>query len=208
MKTNAVFLNRVRCQPGTMPVALFVAAAVLLAAFCGTASSKRHALVGRDGKIRACYRVKGKPKGELRVVRSPRAYCRRGERKVAWSVATQTGTGGAQGVQGGQGAQGTTGQGGAQGALSSAVTEQIDLLTSRIESLEATLAGVTNAQLLDAIGSVQLVKEVCAQTKALTLATNLLGTEFARPPSEVVGVPPRKARAPRRRGPFRVRTRG
>lgn len=40
----------------------------------------------KDGKIHACYKVKGKPRGALRVVKGRKGRCRRGERKVSWRV--------------------------------------------------------------------------------------------------------------------------
>jgi hypothetical protein len=40
---------------------------------------------GKNGTIQACYRVKGKPKGALRVVPAQQR-CKRGERKVVWSA--------------------------------------------------------------------------------------------------------------------------
>jgi len=127
-----------------------------------------HKIVGRDGKIHACYRVKGKPKGALRVVRSRKARCRRGERKVAWAVATATGPAGA------DGARGAAGEGGTQSALTEKLTEQVDSLSARIDSLESTLAGVTNADLLAAVDSLPAIDSLCQQSEDLTEQMNLL----------------------------------
>lgn len=189
MKTNAVFLNRVRCQPGTMPVALFVAAAVLLGAFCGTASAKRHALIGRDGKIHACYRVKGKPKGELRVVRSPRAHCRRGERKVAWSVAPTASVPGASGQQGSQGQQGS---GGTSGTSSdeAALKAQISALSLKVESLEGLLNGVGSGGLVSKVDGLEGLLSGVEEPGDLSDAVNTLGGVTKQELEDTVGALP------------------
>jgi hypothetical protein len=140
--------------------------------------------VGQDGQIHACYRVKGKPKGALRVVQSAKARCRRGERKAAWSAAGSSGIA-SQGAQGTQGQAGTGGSAGDEAALKA----QVGALSLKVEALEgilqgitngdltgmlATLSGVTNPELLGAIGSVPLVEEVCGQTEELTGRSNAL----------------------------------
>jgi len=162
------------------PVLLATAALLLI---CLGPSAAQGA-VGQDGQIHACYRVKGKPKGALRVVQSARARCRRGERKAAWSVAGSSGIA----SQGGQGAQGQAGANGSVGD-EAALKAQIGALTLKVEALEgilqgitngdltgmlATLNGVTNPELLSAIGSVPLVEEVCGQTEELTGRSNAL----------------------------------
>ena len=89
----------------------FPLAAIALAlgfALIWTATATAKPPVGKDGKIHACYRVKGKPKGALRVVKGPKARCRKGERKVAWVVAGAVGTAGAPGPQGAWGSSGST----------------------------------------------------------------------------------------------------
>lgn len=182
MEKTAAFHGLVTSRYRLLGPALLALGAMLL--LCLTASSAPGA-VGRDGKIHACYRVKGKPKGALRVVQSARTRCRRGERKAAWSVA------GSSGIvnQGSQGAQGPAGSSGSAGADEAALKAQIGALASRVETLEgilqgitngdlsgmlATLDGVTNPQLLNAIGSVALTEEVCAQTEELTGQSNAL----------------------------------
>lgn len=125
-------------------IALAVGLALVLG---GTAAAKP--LVGKDGKIHACYRVKGKPKGMVRVVKSPKARCRKGERKVAWVAA------GAIGPAGGPGPQGPAGPAGSTASISS-LEQKVAGLTARLESLEGVLAGV------------------CARTTALTTQVNSL----------------------------------
>jgi len=171
-------------------IALLVSAAMLLVGLGPDASARP--LVGKDGKIHACYRVKGKPRGALRAMPGARSHCRRGERKVAWTVAGAvgaTGSSGSSGTQSAQGAQGSAGQAGSQGTVSSTLTEQIGSLSTRIANLEGTLAGIghtdltgmldtlqglDNEQLKDAVDVLPAVESLCAQSKQLAEQVNLL----------------------------------
>jgi hypothetical protein len=121
---------------------------VLLAVVGGTAAVQP---LAKDGQIHACYRVKRKPKGELRVVPGTRAHCLRGERKVAWSAVGSSGFPGAS-SQGGQGAQsqGAQGQPGANGSATpddAALKAQVSALSLKVESLEGLLAGIAAGDL-------------------------------------------------------------
>jgi hypothetical protein len=116
--------------------------------------------VGNDGLIHACYRVKGKPKGAVRVVPSARSHCRRGERRAAWSVAGQGGQqGGQQGTvgtagttgAGQQGANGTNGSSGSDGSSEAALKTQVASLNLKIDALEKTLEGVTHGDLVSSL---------------------------------------------------------
>lgn len=86
MDKNAAFHGFANYRRVPIWLTSFAAAAILLACFAGSAAAQGP--VGKDGQIHACYRVKGKPRGELRVVPSAQARCRRGERKTTWSVAS------------------------------------------------------------------------------------------------------------------------
>ncbi|HEY5051831.1 MAG TPA: hypothetical protein VII45_00305 [Solirubrobacterales bacterium] len=116
-------------------------------------------LIGKDGKIHACYRVKGKPKGNLRVVPSAKTRCKRGERKVAWvtagsssqSAGGQQGSDGTSGGSGTSGSAGTQGTAGAQGSTATLST-QVGTLNLKLEGLENILKGVTNGDLTGALG--------------------------------------------------------
>lgn len=134
--------------------------------------------VGKDGKIRACYRVKGKPKGALRVlVRGKR--CKRGERMMTWISATpSTGAGSTGGQPGSTGPSGQNGAPGTSGSSNEAASlaAQIASLTQRLEALEAILKGITNAALLEAVGLVPAVGALCQQASGLTSAYNALTT--------------------------------
>jgi hypothetical protein len=139
------------------PTALTAIVALALSlALAGVVSA---APLGKEGKIHACYRVKGKPKGVLRVVKNPRARCHRGERKVSWLLAGSLGSGGAPGAPGSSGAPGAPGAAGTGSALSrTELEERITVLTARVESLEGLLRG-----------------PVCDQLAALTAQTGALG---------------------------------
>lgn len=186
MKSNSSRPEPVNPQSRLALVALSTVATMLFICFCSNASARRNPLVGRDGKIHACYRVKGKPRGALRVVRSARAHCRRGERKVAWTVA---GAKGAPGSTGTTGEPGEQGQSGTQGTIGTTLTEQVKSLASRVESLEATLAGVSNSDLTGmlatlqgvsnegltrAVDSLPAIESACEQSEALTKQVNLV----------------------------------
>lgn len=149
-----------------------VAAVATLALSLALAGVVSAAPVGKDGKINACYRVKGKPKGALRVVKSPKARCHRGERKVAWILAGAAGAAGAAGEPGRAGSHGANGD----GAVSSSTTleEKVLALAGRVEELEGILAGVTNKALTDAIAAVPMVETLCGEVTGLIAQTNQL----------------------------------
>ncbi len=159
-------LGRVPEASPRLPLAIVAIATAFALALAGPAAAKP--LIGKDGKIHACYRVKGKPRGGLRVVKSAKARCRRGERKVAWVAGGAIGEAGAPGAVGHPGAQGS-------GGSSSTLEEKVVALTARVKDLEAILQGVTNSQLLAAINSVPVVETLCDQTEALTEQTGALG---------------------------------
>jgi hypothetical protein len=182
MNKNAAFHGFANYRRVPAWLASLAAAAMLFACLAGSAAAQGP--VGKDGQIHACYRVKGKPKGELRVVPSAKARCRRGERKTTWSVTSSSSSAG-----GSQGAQGQSGANGSAGSDEAALKAQVGALTLKVQALEgilqgitngdltgmlATLNGVTNPELLNAIGSVPLVEEVCAQTEELTGRSNAL----------------------------------
>ncbi|HWM62582.1 MAG TPA: hypothetical protein VNP96_01175 [Solirubrobacterales bacterium] len=125
-------------------------AATLLVSIAGPAAA---APVAEDGRIYACYKVKGKPKGAMRVITKAKKRCRRGERKVVWSAVSANGAEGAAGRQGQPGAQGST------GSDETTLQAKIDSLTLRVEGLEDSLA---------------LVDELCDQTAVLTSQANAL----------------------------------
>lgn len=132
-----------------------VGAAILLFALVGTAGAASP--VGKDGKIHACYRVKGKPKGSLRIVPAKQKRCKRGERKVAWNASSMTGVPGVNGTVGTTGSSqaGANGANGTDGSTEAGLKTQVASLNVKIDSLEKTLEGVTNG---DLVGSLQTLE--------------------------------------------------
>lgn len=165
-----------------------VGAAILLFALVGMAGASTP--VGKDGKIHACYRVKGKPKGSLRIVPAKQKRCKRGERKVSWSASSTTGVPGVNGTAGntGGGQSGSNGSSGTSGN-EAALKSQIADLALKLEGLEGILDGVTNGKLLNAVDAVKgltnsdlteavqtvpVVEQLCTQSTDLTEQANLL----------------------------------
>jgi hypothetical protein len=182
MGKNAAFRGSVSSRLCLIVPALLASGALSLLCLAGPAAARRP--VGKDGKIHACYRVKGKPKGALRVVHSARSRCRRGERKTSWSVAGSP-------AVGSQGAQGQTGASGSAGSDEAALKAQIGALSLRVAALEGVLKGVTNGDLVGMMGTLQgLTNEgltsavnsvaatgaLCEQGEALTDQVNDLGS--------------------------------
>jgi hypothetical protein len=170
-----------RCAVGLV---IGLLAAVLLLTWGGEPASAAP-LVGKDGKIHACYKAKGKAKGSLRVVRSAKVRCPRRWKKVAWTAAgsaaapAENGTAGQPGGTGGTGLPGTTPN---VADLESKVTElqtKVMELLGKVGSLESVLAGVSNEQLLKTISVVPAVQSLCAQTKSLNEQTKKLGESTA-----------------------------
>lgn len=169
-----------------MPVAVLlglIASALLLSASPAAAAP----LVGKDGRIHACYKVKGKAKGTVRLVRGAKVRCPRGWKKAAWAAAGQPGSSGEQGTPGenggGGGEAGQTGSKGDPGALTTgtkvaSLETKVTELLSQVKSLEAVLAGVTNAGLKEAIGKVPVVTALCGQAKAVNEQTSDLGSSL------------------------------
>ncbi len=134
------------------PLALLAATAIFLIAMVATAGAAPP--VGKDGKIHACYRVKGKPKGSLRVV--PGNRCKRGERKVVWSVAGSSSQAGANGQAGTTGGaqQGQSGANGANGSNEATLKTEIAGLELKVAGLEGLLQGVGKGDLNGLLGRV------------------------------------------------------
>jgi hypothetical protein len=129
-------------------------------------------LVAKDGQIHACYKAKGKGKGTLRVVRNAKARCPKHWKKTAWYAA---GPGGANGSPGENGAAGQTGARGEQGAAGKSENVVVNQLEDKVKSLESILAGISNAQLKEAIAAVPLVGALCTQATALNEQSKGLG---------------------------------
>jgi hypothetical protein len=188
MKANAVPQADVKGRIGLALLALVIVG-LISALFAGTAFA---APIAKNGKVNACYKVKGKAKGAMRVVPANKK-CRKGERKLAWGVAGPAGQDGAKGASGATGGAGATGATGATGAAATsneaALQAKIAGLTLKVEGLEGLLAGVTNGDLLstvnkldgitglelsETVGALPVVDSLCTQTSTLTGQANLL----------------------------------
>lgn len=161
-------------------VLLALCAFVLLTGSPASAAS----LVGKDGKIHACYKAKGKGKGTLRVVRSAKAKCPKKWKKVSWYASGPAGPQGQSGSNGGNGETGTNGSNGLPGTNATATVvkgleNKVTELLNKVASLETVLAGIDNQQLKEAIASVADVKalestvgSLCSQSSTLTSQLN------------------------------------
>lgn len=147
-------------------------AAILLLALCvacGSASAKPRASSAAVHTVQACAVKAGKHRGSLRLI-SAGTRCKRGERRIVWSVLGPPGPQGAPGAAGTQGEKGSQGNAGAEGtkgpegkAGASGVVdlsleelvetqgEQIETLTNSLQSTTLLLQGVTHEQLTTAV---------------------------------------------------------
>jgi hypothetical protein len=106
-------------------------------------------LIGKDGKVYACYKTKGKSKGSVRLV-AKKAKCHKGEKKASWNAVGQSGAAGE------TGSGGNAGEGGAPGANGAAALEkQVSTLSSKVSALEGVLKGITNGDLTALLGKLQ-----------------------------------------------------
>jgi hypothetical protein len=172
---------------GTLVLALLAATALCAVMIVGQAGG---ALVGKNGRVYACYKAKGKRKGAVRLV-AKNGKCRKGEKKVSWSVAGPSGTSGENGGNGENGSSGEGGNGGEKGATGTqGLEKQVQSLISKVASLESVLKGInpgdlsgalsklqgiSPTQLQEAVASVGKVNELCSQTSKLTSQSNALG---------------------------------
>ena len=126
---------------------------VLAALLLGAPPTSAKPLVGKDGKIHACYKWKGKGKGTLRVVRGAKVRCPKGWKKVSWYVKGSnaapppvSGPAGPQGEQGPPGAAGDAVVKQLEGKVSELLTrvEELEALAPTVQTLCAQVATVTN----------------------------------------------------------------
>jgi hypothetical protein len=167
-------------------------ALLAVVALCGALAADAGAakLVGKDGKVYACYKAKGKSKGAVRLV-AKKGKCKRGEKKVSWSVAGPAGESGQSGENGSGGESGAAGETGATGVKG--LEGRVQALSTKVTALESILGGITNAdltgllaklqgisptQLQEAVASVADVKALCTQATALTSQVDALGTSL------------------------------
>jgi hypothetical protein len=164
------------------PVLLLLALCAFV--LCTSSPASAASLVGNDGKIHACYKVKGKAKGTLRVVRSVKVKCPKKWKKVAWYASGPAGPQGESGANGGSGETGTNGSSGLNGTPATATVikgleGKVTELLTKVQSLETILKGIDNQQLKEAISSIADVKalesavgSLCSQSSTLTSQLN------------------------------------
>jgi hypothetical protein len=174
---------------GTLALALLAAAAVCFAAVVTDAGAVK--LVGKDGRVYACYKAKGKRKGTVHLV-AKKGKCHKGEQKISWNSVGPAGENGASGESGSNGEGGAGGESGANGVAGTTQTleKQVNQLTSKVTSLEGVLKGITNTELLGALSKLQgvsgtglqqavaqvpIVQTLCAQEGKLTEQSNAMG---------------------------------
>jgi hypothetical protein len=139
-------------------------------------------LVGKDGRIHACYKAKGRGKGTLRVVRNAKVKCPKKWKKTSWYASGPAGPQGESGAPGGNGETGTNGSSGLPGTTATGtlvvkgLEDKVTELLTRVSSLETILKGINNQQLQEAIAAVPVVGELCTQATALTSKSGELGT--------------------------------
>jgi hypothetical protein len=170
---------------GAFALALVAAAALCVGLVASAGAVK---LVGKDGRVYACYKAKGKAKGAVRLV-PKKAHCKKGQKKISWGVTGPAGESGAGGENGSNGQGGVGGEGGTPGTKG--LEQKVQSLTSQLATVESVLKGITNTdltgmlaklqgvsgtQLQEAVGSVVKVNELCSQASKLTNQSNALGT--------------------------------
>jgi hypothetical protein len=142
---------------------LFLLLVALVAMLLTSGSALAASPIGKDGKIHACYKAKGKGKGTLRVVRSAKVKCPKKWKKVAWSAA---GPAGSQGEGGSPGANGESGSNGSSGLAGSTGAVTVKQLEDKVAEL------LTKVKQLEAL--IPTVAALCSQASALTTQMNSL----------------------------------
>jgi hypothetical protein len=186
-------------------VAVLVAAATLLTVL-GASLQPRSAMaakpVAKDGKIYACYKVRGKPKGSMRMLLGTR-HCKRGERRVAWIAAPSAGQPGPSSNPGAKGDRGARAEPGPEGDNDLAGLEaSVGDLNVKIAALEgalskistgdlagvlAKLEGISHTDLLGAIAAPAQLATVCGQVSGLVDQVNLLRNGLTGPLQTLTG---------------------
>jgi hypothetical protein len=143
---DALVVHRVR-------VVAVLGALALALLFAGVEGAQAASVIGPGGQVSSCYVKKGKAKGTLRVV-PPGKRCRRSEKPLTLSALGQPGQTGQSGGQGGSGQTNSS-------------------LETRVTQLESILSGITNADLLNTIGSVDAL---CAEVPTVVGQLNSVRT--------------------------------
>lgn len=142
----------------------------LLLAGGASAATKGRPFSQKSATVYACYKVGGKSRGALRVVKRPRACKRlRGWRRMSWSATGWSGANGARGPAGARGAAGPQGEAGAQGAagaVEQSLIETVELQTVQIQELTTQVSTLTGevSSLTGQVGALETtVESACTQ---------------------------------------------
>jgi collagen triple helix repeat protein len=186
-----------------LPVVPFPAAILLLAFWvaCSPASAKPRASSAGVNTVQACAIKAGKHRGSLRLI-SAGKRCKRGERRIVWSVLGPPGPQGATGANGSPGEKGSQGSAGTEGAIGpegktgsegqagapgvvdlslkelvETQGEQIETLTDNLNATTSLLQGVTHEQLTSAVDAGTKLNGIAASDieGAITNADKLVG---------------------------------
>jgi hypothetical protein len=199
--------------------ALTVATVMLvLTAACGSAGAKPRASSAAVHTVQACAVKAGEHRGALRLVPAGKR-CKRGERRIVWSVlgppgpkgtVGTSGEKGPQGNTGSEGAVGTEGKAGAEGQAGSpgqagtpgvvdpsleelveTQGEQIETLTDSLNTTTSLLQGVTHEQLTRAVDAgVKLSGITTGELNgAITNAAKLSGITTAELNNAIATIP-------------------
>ncbi len=194
--TQSKSASRLFAVPFSAAILLFT----LLVA-CSPASAKPRASSASPHTVQACAVKVGKHRGSLRLI-SAGKRCKRGERRIVWSVLGPPGPQGAAGSPGEKGSQGNVGAGGTAGPEGKAGAEgqagspgppgvvdlslkelvetqgkQIETLTDSLETTTSLLQGVTHEQLTTAVDAGTKLNGIAASDieGAITNANKLVG---------------------------------
>ncbi len=162
-----------------VPLACLCALAIVaLLVWALPGSAQAASVVGPGGQISGCYLKKGKAKGALRVVPAGKR-CKKGEKRLTWNAQGPQGQTGDQGATGGTGGTGASGLQTQIDTLKTQVTQltsQLTALTDQVTQLDGILSGVTNQDLLDAIGATPLVNQLCTEVPTVVNQLNSVRT--------------------------------
>ncbi|HET8813338.1 MAG TPA: hypothetical protein VFM51_00095 [Solirubrobacterales bacterium] len=90
--------------------------------------------IAKNGKIHACYKAKGKKRGQLRMFRGARVSCPKKWRRISWYATNPAGVPGSAGPQGQSGTAGNV--------AVEQLEDRVDQLLTRVEQLETLVPTV------------------------------------------------------------------
>lgn len=168
---NTAFRSSLTVKMVTYSLAVTLLAALFMAGSADAAKKKGRPFSQKSGVVYACYKVKGKNRGTVRVVKRPRACKRlRGWRRMSWSATGHSGpvggagVGGTPGQQGVAGPQGSEGSAGPAGTIEKSLIETVEVQTVQIQELTNQVSTLTG----QLTGLEATVGSVCTQLTTVT----------------------------------------